>query len=204
MNREHAQGKVIYSGDLNVEILKEALRLSIKSSILKELDLEPKTYALFTLHRAENTLSEESLISVLGALEILSEVQIIFPIHPRTRRVLQEKDLFRRVEKCKNLRLIEPLGYIDFVKLMQSAYKIITDSGGVQKESYLLHVPCVTIRENTEWVETVKAGWNVLAGTSAGRIINAVRNWWPTTSIEPIFGNGDTSKIIRHYVIGTS
>jgi UDP-GlcNAc3NAcA epimerase len=203
LNREHVYGKVIYSGDLSVEILNEVLRFSKKSSILKDLGLKPKTYTLFTMHRAENTLYEDSLISVLQAFEILSEVQIVFPIHPRTRKILQEKNLFRRLEKCKNVRLIEPLGYIDFVKLMQNAYKIITDSGGVQKESYLLRVPCITIRENTEWEETVKVGWNVLTGTNTERIINAVRSWQPTTSIEPIFGNGDTSKIIRHNIINT-
>ena len=202
LDREHVYGKVIYSGDIHVEILNEALQLSKNSSILKDLGLEPKTYTLFTMHRAENTLSDESLISVLRAFEILSEVQIVFPIHPRTRKILQEKNLLRRLEKCKNVRLIEPLGYIDFVKLMQNAYKIITDSGGIQKESYLCHVPGITIRENTEWVETVKVGWNVLTGTNTERIVNAVRSWQPTTnSIEPIFGNGDTSKIIRDNII---
>jgi UDP-N-acetylglucosamine 2-epimerase (non-hydrolysing) len=204
LNREHVYGKVIYSGDVNVEILNEALRLSKNSSILKDLRLEPARYILFTMHRAENTLSEESLISVLEAFEILSEVQIVFPIHPRTRNILQEKHLFRRLEKCKNVRLIEPLGYLDFVKLMQNACKIITDSGGVQKESYLLQVPCITIRENTEWEETVKVGWNVLTGTNTERIINAVRNWRPTTATEPIFGNGDTSKIILDNIINIS
>jgi UDP-N-acetylglucosamine 2-epimerase len=201
LDREHVYGKVIYSGDLNVEILTEMLHLSKKSSILEDLSLEPKMYTLVTMHRAENTFSEESLTSVLQAFEILSEVQIVFPIHPRTRKILQEKNLIRRLEKCNNVKLIEPLGYIDFVKLMQNAYKIITDSGGIQKESYLLHVPCITIRENTEWEETVKVGWNVLTGTNTERITNAVRSWQPTTSIAPIFGNGDTSKIIRQNII---
>lgn len=204
LRRENVYGKVFYSGDVNVEILNRVLQLSKTSSILKDLSLEPKTYTLFTMHRAENTFSDESLISVLQAFEILSEAQIVFPIHPRTRNILQEKNLFKRLEKCKNVKLIEPLGYIDFVKLMQNAYKIITDSGGIQKESYLLHVPCITIRENTEWEETVKVGWNILTGTDTERIVNAVRSWQPTTPIEPIFGNGDTSKIIRQNIINTS
>ena len=204
LDREHVSGEVIYSGDVNVEILNEALRLSKNSSILKDLDLEPKTYTLFTMHRAENTLFEDSLVSVLRAFEILSEVQIVFPIHPRTKNILQQKQLLTRLEKCNNVRLIEPLGYLDFVKLMQNACKIITDSGGAQKESYLLHVPCITIRENTEWEETVKVGWNILTGTNTDRVVNAVRSWQPTTSIEPIFGNGDSSKIILHSIINTS
>lgn len=201
LDREHVYGKVIYSGDVSVEILNEVSRLSERSLILKELALEPRTYVLFTMHRAENTLSENSLISVIQAFEILSEIQIVFPIHPRTKKVLQEKNLLKRLEKCRNVRLIEPLGYIDFVKLMQNANKIITDSGGVQKESYLLRVPCITIRENTEWDETVKIGWNVLVGTDTQRIVEAARSWWPATSIEPIFGNGDASEIIKHYLI---
>lgn len=201
LKREHVYGKIIYSGDVNVEILNKVLQLSKKSPILEDLGLEHKSYVLFTMHRAENTVSGESLISVIQAFEILSEVQVIFPIHPRTRNTLERKNLFRRLEKCKNVKLIEPLGYIDFVKLMQNSHKVITDSGGVQKESYLLHVPCITIRENTEWEETVKVGWNVLTGTNTERIINAVRGWQPTTPIEPIFGNGDTSKIIRDSII---
>jgi UDP-GlcNAc3NAcA epimerase len=201
LRREHVYGKVIYSGDVNVEILNEAMQFSKNSSVLKDLGLERKTYALFTMHRAENTLSDESLVSVLQAFEILSEVQIVFPIHPRTRNILEQKNLLKRLQKCKNVKLIEPLGYIDFVSLMQNAYKIITDSGGVQKESYLLQVPCITIRENTEWEETVKVGWNILTGTDTKRIINAVRGWQPTNPIESIFGNGDASKIIRDNII---
>jgi UDP-GlcNAc3NAcA epimerase len=201
--REHVYGKVIYSGDINLEILNEAVRLSERSPILEDLGLQPGTYTLFTMHRAENTLYEDTLVSVLQAFEILSEVQIVFPIHPRTRKILQQKKLLRRLEKCKNLTLIKPLGYIDFVKLMHNAHKIITDSGAIQKESYLLQVPCITIRENTEWEETVKVGWNVLTGTNTERIIKAVRSWQPTTSNEPIFGNANTFKIVRDSIIST-
>lgn len=201
LNREHVRGQVIYSGDISVEILNEALALSEKSSILKDLDLEPRRYVLFTMHRAENTLTEDSLISVLKAFEILSEVQIVFPIHPRTRKILQEKNLFGRLESCKNVKLIDPLGYIDFIKLMHNAHKMVTDSGGAQKESYLLQVPCITIRDVTEWEETVKTGWNLLVGTNTGRIVEAVRSWSPASPIQLIFGNGDTSRIIRDHIL---
>jgi UDP-N-acetylglucosamine 2-epimerase len=201
LNREHVFGKIIYSGDVSVEILNEVSLLSEKSLILKDLDLEPKKYVLFTMHRAENTLTEDSLISVIRAFELLSEIKIVFPIHPRTKRVLQEKNLFGRLEKCRNVKLIDPLGYIDFIKLIQNADKMMTDSGGAQKESYLLHVPCITIRDVTEWEETVKTGWNVLVGTDTEKIVKAVRGWRPASSIQPIFGNGDTSKIIRDHIL---
>jgi UDP-N-acetylglucosamine 2-epimerase (non-hydrolysing) len=201
LNREHVYGEVIYSGDVSVEVLREATKVSTRSPILNDLCLEPKAYTLFTMHRAENTVSDESLIAVLKAFETLSDVQIVFPIHPRTRKILQERHLLSRLEGCKNVKLIEPVGYIDFVRLMQQADKIVTDSGGAQKESYMLHVPCITIRENTEWEETVKNGWNKLVGTDTEKIVRAVRRWSPRTAIRPVFGKGDASKIIAHHIL---
>lgn len=201
LNREHVRGQIVYSGDVSVEILNEALSLSEKSTILKDLDLDSGHYILFTMHRAENTLSADSIIAVLQAFETLSEVKIVFPIHPRTKKILFEKNLLQRLHKCKNVKLIEPLGYIDFIKLMHNAHKMLTDSGGAQKESYLLQVPCITIRDVTEWEETVKTGWNILVGTNTDRIVKAVRTWSPESSIQPIFGNGDASKIIRDHLL---
>jgi UDP-N-acetylglucosamine 2-epimerase len=200
LEREHVAGKVIYTGDISVEIIKDAISLSSKSSILEKLQLESKSYLLFTMHRVENTDSEYNLISVIRALEMLTET-IVFPIHPRTEKTLKEKHLFDRLEKCKNVRLIPPVGYIDFIKLMQNARKIMTDSGGVQKESYLLAVPCITIRKNTEWVETVDAGWNMITGTDTDEIIKAAREWMPTNVIKPIFGNGQTSMMIKETIM---
>lgn len=198
LNKENVAGKIIYSGDISVEVVSEAVKLSSKSTILDMLDLEPKKYVLCTMHRAENTMSEETLIPVLRAFEELSEVRIVFPIHPRTEKVLKEKNLYERLTKCQNVRLIKPVGYIDFIKLMKNAFKIITDSGGIQKESYLLAVPCITIRKNTEWVETVTQGWNIITDTDTNRIVDAVRNWIPTNQLTPIFGEGKTSTIIMN------
>jgi UDP-N-acetylglucosamine 2-epimerase (non-hydrolysing) len=201
LEKENVHGKVIYSGDVHVEMLNEAIILSRRSSVLKDLELEPKTYSLFTMHRAENTTYDDTLASLIKAFEALPEVKIVFPIHPRKKKILQERDLFRRLEGCKNVKVIEPLGYIDFVKLMQNADKIITDSGGIQKESYMLRVPCITIRENTEWQETVDAGWNILAGTRTDNLVNAMKCWRPPEITPPIFGSGDTSKIIKDTLI---
>jgi len=149
------------------------------------------------MHRAENTASEKSLISVIRAFEQLSEIKIVFPIHPRTKKTLKEKKLYLRLAKCKNVKIIKPLGYMDFFNLMYNANKIITDSGGIQKESYLLKVPCITVRKNTEWVETVKTGWNILVDTNTKKIVNATRNWNPAGKTKPIFGGGTTSGLIR-------
>ena len=211
LEREHIFGKVFYTGDIAVEIVKEAVQLSSKSLILNNLQLLPKSYVLFTMHRAENTNSDYSLVSVICAFEILSkverEMEIVFPIHPRTANILEQKNLYARLKQCKNVRLIQPVGYIDFIKLMQNSKKIITDSGGVQKEAYLLGVPCITIRKNTEWVETVNVGWNILTDIDTNKIVKATRDWMPqslpstSSRIKPIFGNGQTSILIKDLIM---
>jgi UDP-N-acetylglucosamine 2-epimerase len=152
LERENVLGKVFYTGDISVEIIKEAIQLFSKSLILNDLQLLPKSYVLFTMHRAENTDSDYSLVSVICAFEILSKVErerereIVFRIHPRTANILEEKNLYGRLIQCKTLRLIQPVGYIDFIKLTQNSKKIITDSGG-SKRGILLGVPCITIRK---------------------------------------------------------
>ena len=188
-------------------MVKEAVQLSSKSSILDDLQLKPKSYILFTMRRAENTNYEHSLISVIRAFEILSEVEkaeIVFPIHPRTANILKEKNLYDRLKECKNVELIQPVSYIDFIKLMQNAKKIITDSGGAQKEAYLLAVSCITIRKNTEWVETVNNGWNILiTGIDTKKIVEAIRDWMPlpTNSQLKLIRDGQTSRIIKDLIM---
>jgi UDP-N-acetylglucosamine 2-epimerase (non-hydrolysing) len=219
LEREHVSGEVVYTGDIAVEIVKEALELSSNSLILSNLQLRPQSYILFTIHRMENTSSKDTLISIIRILEVLSQVKtqgegaeekttIVFPIHPRTENLLREKNLYDKLKKVKNVKLIQPVGYIDFIKLMQNARKIITDSGGVQKEAYLLGVPCITIRRNTEWVETVNEGWNVLTDIDAKRVIKLVTEWMPTgpsnrsskRASNSILGHGETSTIIKDFI----
>jgi len=197
---EHVTGKIIYSGDVSMEIVEHAIRLSPRSKILDNLKLEPKSYVLFTMHRAENTSSDDPLSSIIRAFEMMPETQIVFPIHPRTEKILRERDLYDRIKKCHNVKLIKPVGYIDFINLMQNAKKILTDSGGIQKEGYLLSIPCITIRDNTEWVETVESGWNVLTGVDTKKIVKAVQDWVPSCTLKPIFGNGQTSRTIKELI----
>ncbi|HEY7227786.1 MAG TPA: UDP-N-acetylglucosamine 2-epimerase (non-hydrolyzing) [Nitrososphaeraceae archaeon] len=216
LEREHVFGKIIYTGDISVEIVNKAAKLfENRSSILNYLELRPKSFILFTMHRDENTSSQESLASVIHAFEILSgsyvrhaaesdSYTIVFPIHPRTAKLLKDHNLYARLEKCKNLKIIEPVGYLDFLNLMQNAIKVITDSGGAQKEAYLLGVPCITIRRNTEWLETVNEGWNLLTDTDTNRIVEAVKNWSPSIDHpfqnKTIFGDGRTSIVIRSFI----
>jgi UDP-N-acetylglucosamine 2-epimerase (non-hydrolysing) len=204
LKKEHVFGRIFDTGDVSVEVIKQAKQLSQKSSILEQLKIEPKSYLLCTMHRAENTSSEEDLIAIIRAFEMLADFDIVFPIHPRTRKALQERNLLGRLEHCHNVRLIDPTGYLDFIRLLGNAKKVITDSGGVQKEAYLLRVPCITIRRSTEWVETVKAGWNIITDTNTRKIVKACRNWEPNKSFRPIFGNGKTSHKIKQIISSLS
>jgi len=207
LKREHVSGRVFYSGDISVEIIKDAINLSLKSSILKQLQLEKESYILFTMHRAENTNCLDSLVSIICVFETLLEMRIntriIFPVHPRTANKMRAMGLYNRLENCTNVTLIEPVGYIDFIKLMKNAQRVITDSGGIQKECYLLEVPCITIRNNTEWIETVNEGWNILTGTDTNNIVKAIIDWKPRPAnpIKPILGHGQTSSTIKEVLL---
>jgi UDP-N-acetylglucosamine 2-epimerase len=147
--------------------------------------LHKKGYLLLTIHRAENTDDPQRLASILDALDSLKE-KILWPIHPRTRKKLSEY----RLSISQNINIIDPVGYFDILLLMQNARKILTDSGGMQKEAYWLQVPCITLRDETEWVETLQVGWNVLAGVSSDKIIDVVKNWQPPEGHPAIYGDG--------------
>jgi len=166
-----------------------------KSSALTQLDLKSGTYALATCHRAENTDEKQRLENILSALdEIASHMKVIFPLHPRTRKCIDTYDFSHYL---KNLVVTEPLSYVDMLWLEKNAKVIITDSGGMQKEAFFFNVPCVTIRDETEWVETVEMGANILAGTSKEKIINyslnPPSNSW---SCHNVYGNGQASNQI--------
>jgi len=208
LKREHVNGSVVCTGDVSVELIRLVLRKLVpRSRILELLQLNENNtpYILMTIHRAENTSSEQCLASLIRACENLSderkELEIIFPVHPRTAIFLKHVNLYNRLKKCKNVQSIKPVGYIDFISLMQNAKKIITDSGGVQKEAYLLGVPCITLRRNTEWVETVEAGGNILIDPNTDKIIKAVNEWMPVSRVfnrRQIFGDGKTSEKIKY------
>ena len=167
-------GDVMYDSVLyNLEIARE------KSEILRKLgfranDRSPSSvdYALVTLHRAENTDKPQRLRNIFLALdEVGQRMGVIFPLHPRTKKT---REGLGTKAMGKNLRLIDPVSYFDMLLLESNAKVILTDSGGVQKEAFWLGVPCITLREETEWAETVECGWNRLAGADTRRIINAV------------------------------
>lgn len=156
---------VVNVGDIMVDALLHGLAIAQrKSKILKELQLRPGQYDLATIHRAQNTDEQERLKALMEALLEISRIRaVVFPVHPRTRKYLERMELMSA--GSGRLHLIDPVSYFDMLILEKNAATIWTDSGGVQKEAYLLKVPCITLRETTEWPETVESGWNRLAGS---------------------------------------
>ncbi len=199
LKKENITDKSFNTGDTSVEIINKINTLN-KSKILEKLGIKSNQYLLLTMHRAENTDVKENLINLINTITKLKDHYIIFPIHPRTEQALKKNNLLEKIKKMSNVKLIDPIGYIDFIFLMKNAVKIITDSGGVQKEAYILKVPCITIRKNTEWIETVNSGGNMLTGLDANKILNAVENWNNINFKEEFLGNGKSSEIIRDII----
>jgi UDP-GlcNAc3NAcA epimerase len=185
-------------GDVMHEALMHAVAIAKrKSDVMDRLHLAAGGYALATIHRAENTDDPVRLTRCVAALrEVSRHLPVVFPVHPRTlgklRAMGDEPDV------SGDLRLLEPFGYLDMVRLEAGAAVILTDSGGIQKEAYWLRVPCVTLREETEWVETVQQGWNVLAGADAGRIIRAAAGAVrPEPGDDAYQGAGSVGRIVK-------
>ncbi len=166
-----------------------------RSQILATLDLTERGYLVATVHRQSNTDDPANLERIVDAFTALDE-PLVLPLHPRTAKYLREYNLYDRLAAAPHIRLVEPLGYLDMLRLLAGARLVLTDSGGVQKEAYLLKVPCVTLRENTEWVETVEDGWNVLVGTDTAAILDAIRDFAPAGEQRAVFGDGDASRRI--------
>lgn len=170
-----------------------------RSRILEDLGVRPGEYLVVTVHRPSNTDDCDNMAAIIGALGEAGK-SVVFPVHPRTRRYLGEYGLLAAMPE--NVRVTEPLGYLDMLHLMAHAEKILTDSGGVQKEAYMLGVPCITLRENTEWVETVEAGWNVLVGAERERIVDAIHSFSPASRQVNLFGDGDACIRIGEILTG--
>jgi len=179
-----------------------------KSRILETLGLKSKEYAVLTAHRAENTDSEENLkklVEIIGSLPIV----VVYPVHPRTEKRLKALGLWEKLEAKEHVILTKPLGYLDFLKLQKNARFVLTDSGGIQEESIILNVPCLTLRYNTERPETIKAGGNVLVGLEKNRVlyyVNKLLNdeefYSRMANAKNPFGDGKAGERIAEILIG--
>jgi UDP-GlcNAc3NAcA epimerase len=186
LQREAAGGDIHLVGDVMADV-SLAFRdiASERSTVLRDLDLEPGAYLLVTAHRAGNVDRAERLERLVELLRALPGT-VVFPLHPRTRARLDQAGL---LERLGGLTLTAPLGYLDFLELTRHARAVLTDSGGVQKEAYLLGVPCLTMRDTTEWTETVEAGWNVLVDLDRDAALAALELAPPAERPE-LYGGG--------------
>ena len=166
--------RIRFVGNIMIDSLLTSLERARNSRVLEDLRLQKENFAVLTLHRPSNVDEEATLGRILDALaQIAGRVPIVFPAHPRTLKMIDELGLSERVKKIKALQLIEPRGYLDFLHLLSNARLVLTDSGGIQEETTVLGVPCITLRENTERPITVEMGTNVIAGTDPAKIIAA-------------------------------
>ncbi len=180
------------TGDVMLDACLHNLSIArVRSRILADLGVEEGSYALATVHRAANTDDPVRLAEIVAALNAAPQT-VILPLHPRTRAAVQAQGLVF----SGSVRAIEPVGYLDMLRLESGACRIVTDSGGVQREAYFLGVPCLTMRDETEWTETVSAGWNMLVGAEAERILEAWRSFSPPAERPPVFGHGDAAERI--------
>lgn len=184
---------VYLTGDVMYDAFLAASKVAReRSGILTILGQTLGKYSLLTLHRAENTDDPKRLRAIIDTLNELDQ-PVIFPIHPRTRAKLKEFGIHL---EGKALRLTEPVGYFDMLALELNACRIFTDSGGVQKEAYMAKVPCITLRDDTEWVETIAAGWNRLVGADPEAIKAAADLLWVGSDYPALFGDGNAAQKI--------
>ena len=198
LKREGIEEGVYLVGDIMFDALMHFSKISLKKSkILERLNLSPKEYFLATVHRAENTDNSDRLKNILCALSDL-EKKVIFPIHPRTRGKIKEFSLKKNIGD--NIRVIEPLGYLDMIKLEKNAFAILTDSGGMQKEALWLKVPCITLRDETEWVETMESGWNILVGSDRTKIVESAKSLKLDNPRPELYGDGRAAEKIVEFL----
>jgi UDP-GlcNAc3NAcA epimerase len=170
-----------------------------KSLVLKKMDLQAREYVLTTIHRAENTDMPDRLQNIMIALQkIAKHTAVVLPIHPRTRKILTNWEA-----PVSGIKIIDPVSYLDMIMLEKNCQAIITDSGGIQKEAYFFHKPCITLRDETEWVETVNAGTNFVVGTDKNKIVTAFKSLQKMTLdfSQSFYGDGKAGQNIVKILI---
>jgi UDP-GlcNAc3NAcA epimerase len=194
LKAEAISGKVKVVGDVMVDIALHRLPAARANAAVPETyGLEPGSYLLVTAHRAGNVDPPERLRGLIDLLRVLPR-PILFPLHPRTGARLLSLGMLDEVEQLNGVRLTKPLGYLEFSALVAQARAVVTDSGGVQKEAYLAEVPCVTLRANTEWIETVRSGWNTLVDLDAQAALTALARQPPAARGPNPYGDGHAAE----------
>ncbi len=189
---EGITGSAHWVGDVMLDALLYARVIArARSNVLEQLQIRPRKYALVTIHRAANTDEPERLRQILSALNAVPET-VILPLHPRTQKTLSSINM----AIDGHVQIIEPVGYFDMLVLEENARLIATDSGGVQREAYYLGIPCLTLRDETEWMATLEAGWNKLVGADKNLILDSWFGFTPPADHPPIYGDGTAAQRI--------
>ena len=198
----HAAQRIINTGDVMFDAVLYYRERAKEQVSLDAFGLGHQDYALCTLHRQENTDDPERLHNILSALrDLTKDLPLVLPLHPRTKAKIEQQHI---PAALKSITVLEPLSYLEMQRLQMSAKLILTDSGGMQKEAYFHQVPCITLRYETEWVETVEASWNQLVGASSERILSACRSAnKPSGQAVNFYGNGNAAENIIH-ILGKS
>jgi UDP-N-acetylglucosamine 2-epimerase len=194
----HLVGDTMYDA-----VLQYAAIARERSTILEDLDLKPRTYLLTTIHRPYNTDIPRNLRNIFQAFAEIGE-PIVFPVHPRTgKKIADFERTFAQEKVPGNMKMIEPVGYLDMLVLEENARLILTDSGGMQKEAYFFGVPCITLRPETEWLETVETRWNVVAGADISAIVEGYQKAInsPPTSRPDLYGDGKAAQLTLKHLI---
>lgn len=193
LDKENLTDKTYHTGDIMVDALQENLKKALdKSNILSEFNLKMSEYYLLTLHRPYNVDSPKKLEKIIKMISGLNK-STIFPVHPRTIDIIKKN----RIIIPESIKLSDPVGYLDFLALQYNSFKIITDSGGVQKEAYILKKPCITLRSETEWVETVEDGWNILVDPESALESAQIHGFNPNRVQTERFGNNVAEKMMK-------
>jgi UDP-GlcNAc3NAcA epimerase len=193
LTNEGLKERSFLTGDIMVDTISSNLETALKKSeILSKLAISEGNYYLVTLHRPYNVDEPESLQSILNMLGKLDK-KVVFPIHPRTRKNIQTF----KIKVNSNVILTDPAGYYDFISLEYYSKKILTDSGGIQKEAYILKKPCITFRPETEWIETVEDGWNVLIDPTSSDCIDKIKSFEPENIQSDVFGSNVSAKMVE-------
>ncbi len=199
------EAQIHLTGDTMYDALLKHMTGALRSHVLERLGLKAGEYAVLTVHRPENVDDSGALKDIVEAVIQLKELAVIFPVHPRTMERLKATGLLERVKEAKHVRLVDPVGYHEMLQLVKDSKMIFTDSGGLQKEAFWLHTLCITLRERTEWVETVESGANMLVGNDKETIVQKVRECLAMEDLETKlkelpnpFGDGNASmKIVE-------
>ncbi|OSX53134.1 non-hydrolyzing UDP-N-acetylglucosamine 2-epimerase [Anoxybacillus ayderensis] len=199
LRKEGIGENVFHVGDVMYDAFLYNSSLAEKKYSLEMFGLESKKYLLATIHRAENTDSWERLHAIFQSFSTLNDT-VFLPLHPRTRRKLEENGLIEIVHKADNIKIVEPVSYLEMLLLEKHAKAIVTDSGGVQKEAYFAKVPCFTLRAETEWVETVEVGCNRLVNPLEEDLAKVIQQFEPTDFSAPLYGDGKASEKIANII----